>query len=70
MATLLAEFQAKFDVLARSLRSSFCVKPTPGSPNSTDTLLRDISFVFNHKGLCEMNILINFETGNIAGVVD
>lgn len=44
-----------------------CIKPTPGSPNFV-TLLREISFA--HEDLCEMNILINFETGNITGIVE
>lgn len=69
-AALLAEFHAKFDLLARALPSRFS--------SNLGRVLRDLPalfsgafpFVLSHGDLCEMNLLVNPETGNITGIVD
>ena len=69
-AAMLAEFDSKFDLLARSLPSQFS--------SNLDRIRQDLSslfsgalpFALSHGDLCEMNILVDSETGNITGIVD
>lgn len=69
-ATLLAEFQSKFDVLAQSLPSRFASNLHEVRQSLLSLFSGTFPFVLNHEDLCEMNILINFETGEITGIVD
>ncbi|KAH8194058.1 hypothetical protein TruAng_011773 [Truncatella angustata] len=70
MATLLAEFESKCDVLTRSLPPRF-TSNLHGVRQSLPSLFSEtFPFVLNHGDLCGMNILIGRETGNITGIVD
>ncbi|KAH6658559.1 hypothetical protein BKA67DRAFT_533706 [Truncatella angustata] len=70
MATLQAEFESKCDVLTRSLPPRF-TSNLHGVRQSPPSLFSEtFPFVLNHGDLCEMNILIGRETGNITGIVD
>ncbi|TAQ84373.1 hypothetical protein B7494_g7300 [Chlorociboria aeruginascens] len=70
MATLLAEFQSKFDVLARSLPSRFASNLDEVRQSLLSLFSGTFPFVLNHGDLCEMNILVHFGPGNIMEIVD
>ncbi|RMJ03300.1 hypothetical protein CDV36_015174 [Fusarium kuroshium] len=69
-APLLAEFRSKFDLLARSLPSRFASNLDRIRKELPSLFSGALPFVLSHGDLCEMNILINSETGNITGIVD
>ncbi|QPH16200.1 hypothetical protein C2857_000778 [Epichloe festucae Fl1] len=70
MATLLVEFQSKFDLLARSLPSRFASNIRQVRRSLPSLFSGTFPLVLSHEDLCEMNMLINPETGNITGIVD
>ncbi|KAJ4315798.1 hypothetical protein N0V84_008202 [Fusarium piperis] len=70
VAPLLAEFDSKFDLLARSLPSRFASNLDKIRKDLPSLFSGALPFVLSHGDLCEMNILINSETGNITGIVD
>lgn len=69
-AALLAEFHSKFDLLARSLPSRFASNLGRVRQDLSSLFSGAVPFVLNHGDLCEMNLLINSETGDITGIVD
>jgi hypothetical protein len=69
-AALLVEFHSKFDLLARSLPSRFASNLGRVRQELTSLFLGALPFVLNHGDFCEMNLLINSETGYTTGIVD
>ncbi|KAK8912154.1 hypothetical protein H634G_10873 [Metarhizium anisopliae BRIP 53293] len=69
-ATLLMEFQSKFDLLAQSLPSRFASSLREVRRSLPSLFSGMLPFVLNHEDLCEMNILINSKTGHMTGIVD
>lgn len=69
-AALLAEFHSKFDDLAQSLPSRFASSLGRVRKELPSLFSGAIPFVLSHGDLCEMNLLINSETGRITGIVD
>ncbi|KAL3474120.1 hypothetical protein BJX99DRAFT_271878 [Aspergillus californicus] len=69
-ATLLSEFQSKFDLLARNLPSRFASNLVRVRKELPSLFSKALPFVLSHGDLNMMNLLINPETGNITGIVD
>ncbi|KAK1829261.1 hypothetical protein QBC39DRAFT_392664 [Podospora conica] len=69
-SALLAEFHDKFDLLARSLPPRFALNLGKVRQQLPALFSGALPFVLSHGDLCEMNLLINSETGNITGIVD
>ncbi|KJZ69736.1 hypothetical protein HIM_10876 [Hirsutella minnesotensis 3608] len=69
-AALFAEFHSKLDLLARSLPSRFTSNLSRVRQHLPALFSGAFPFVLNHGDLCEMNLLVNPETGNITGIVD
>lgn len=67
---MLAEFNSKFDLLARSLPSRFALNLSRLRQDLSSLFSGPLPFVLSHGDLCEMNILIHPETGNFTGIVD
>jgi Ser/Thr protein kinase RdoA (MazF antagonist) len=67
---MLAEFYSKFDLLARSLPSRFASNLGRVRQDLPLLFSGALPFVLSHGDLCEMNILIDSENGNITGIVD
>lgn len=70
MTALLEEFRSKFDLLAQSLPSRLLPNLKRVSEKLPLLFSGALPFVLSHGDLCEMNLLINPETGNITGIVD
>jgi hypothetical protein len=71
-AALCSEFEAAFTPLAQSLPSRFKpvldrVRPSLYSLFTEDSA---IPLVLSHGDLCEMNLLVEAETGSLTGVID
>ncbi|KND86779.1 hypothetical protein TOPH_08589 [Tolypocladium ophioglossoides CBS 100239] len=69
-AALLAEFHSKFDLLSQSLPSRFASNLGRVRPDLPALFSGALPFALSHWDLCEMNVLINPETGNITWIVD
>ncbi|GAB0137434.1 hypothetical protein EsDP_00005698 [Epichloe bromicola] len=69
-ASLLAEFRSKFDLLAASLPERFTSNLSVVRQALPALFSGAFPFVLSHGDLCEMNMLISPETGNITGIVD
>ncbi|KAI1114263.1 hypothetical protein F5Y14DRAFT_461770 [Nemania sp. NC0429] len=69
-AALLAEFRDKFDLLHRSLPSRFTSNLDRVRKESPLLFSKALPLVLTHQDLCEMNILIDPETGRITGIID
>ncbi|KAK6213599.1 hypothetical protein QIS74_09601 [Colletotrichum tabaci] len=67
---LLREFSSKFDLLAQSLPARFASNLSRVRQALPSLFSGALPFVLSHGDLCEMNILVNPETGNITGIVD
>ncbi|UNI24493.1 hypothetical protein JDV02_010233 [Purpureocillium takamizusanense] len=69
-AALLAEYDSKFDLLAKSLPSQFASNLDRVRRYLPSLFSGSFPFVLSHGDLCEMNILVNSETGYVTGIVD
>ncbi|TQN70588.1 hypothetical protein CSHISOI_04881 [Colletotrichum shisoi] len=67
---LLREFSSKFDLLAQSLPARFASNLSRVRQVLPFLFLGGLPFVLTHGDLCEMNLLVNPETGNMTGIVD
>ncbi|KAI3340635.1 hypothetical protein F4824DRAFT_496922 [Ustulina deusta] len=69
-SALLAEFHDKFDLLHRSLPFRFASNLDRVRKELPLLFSKTLSFVLSHQDLCEINILIDPETGSITGIID
>lgn len=69
-SALLTEFRDKFDLLHRSLPSRFASNLDRVRKELPLLFSKTLPFVLSHQDLCEMNILIDPETGSITGIID
>lgn len=67
---MLAEFRDKFDLLHRSLPSRFASNLYRVRKALPLLFSKALPFVLSHQDLCEMNILVDPETGSITGIID
>ncbi|KAK7424770.1 hypothetical protein QQX98_000353 [Neonectria punicea] len=70
LAALLAEFRSKFDLLTKALPPQLLPNLNRVYSRLPSLFSGVLPFVLSHGDLCEMNLLISPETGNITGVVD
>ncbi|GAW20099.1 hypothetical protein ANO14919_095950 [Xylariales sp. No.14919] len=69
-SALLTEFRDKFDLLHRSLPFRFASNLDRVRKELPLVFSKTLPFVLSHQDLCEMNILIDPETGSITGIID
>ncbi|KAI1121213.1 hypothetical protein F5Y10DRAFT_272320 [Nemania abortiva] len=70
VSSLLGEFSDKFDLLSRSLPSRFASNLDIVRQGLPLLFSGTLPFVLTHQDLCEMNTLIDPETGRVTGIVD
>ncbi|RDW81273.1 aminoglycoside phosphotransferase family protein [Aspergillus mulundensis] len=66
----LADLQAKFDLLARELPTRFISAITTLRAELPLLFTPGYPLVLTHTDLCEMNVMVDPETGGITGIID